>query len=389
MAQYDVCIVGLKCFDYLTDKPIPRYLGGIERQLTTLARAMSTCGLRVAFITYDHYEADATNVNGIDVFPSYSPDSGVPLVRFFWPRMFKLRKALADINTTVVLQMGASTETGYVAIGCKAQNRTSRFVFLAASDGDCRRDSPLLTTRRERLMYRYGLRSADKVIVQTSDQAVDLEQSYGLLSEVIRLPNVPPQPVAQPTSKSAVSLHESGRQRVLWIGRLHHAKRPEMLLAAARRIPNLTFDIVGAANAESAYARNLLAEAEAIDNVKVHGKVSNAKLGDIYRNAGVLCCTSEIEGFPTVFLEAWANGLPVVTSVDPDGVVSARQIGRVITNTDDLVNNIEISIYGKEGISWSRNARKFFEQEYSIDACLPPILAALGLSRGHDGQSEN
>jgi glycosyltransferase involved in cell wall biosynthesis len=52
----------------------------------------------------------------------------------------------------------------------------------------------------------------------------------------------------------------------------------------------------------------------------------------LYRQALVLLCTSESEGFPNVFLEAWSCSRPVLTTVDPDDVVATFQLGQVATD---------------------------------------------------------
>lgn len=39
-AALKVCIIGLKCYDHIAEKPVPKYLGGVETQLAVLARGL-------------------------------------------------------------------------------------------------------------------------------------------------------------------------------------------------------------------------------------------------------------------------------------------------------------------------------------------------------------
>ncbi len=383
-STYDVCIVGLKCFDYLTRKSLPRYLGGVERQLVTLARVLSESGMRVAFVTYASDAKKKITVDNIDVFPSYSPESGVPILRFLYPRLYCIWKTLRNIDSEIVVQMGASAETGAVAIGSKFRAQPKRFVFFAASDSDCSESTPLLGVFRERAMYRYGLRSADTVVAQTNQQSVMFRNSFGMSSQVVPLPCIPLGTIAMPANGRHKSMWDAGRRRVLWIGRIDKAKRVHMLLDVAKLCPDVEFDLVGDANSESTYARNIVKIAKDIRNLTLHGKVSDSNLPSLYHRAGVLCCTSEIEGFPTTFMEAWANSLPVITSFDPDNIVSTNNVGRVFKSTEKLAVAITKGLGSEVGLVWSRNARQYYDSHYSPDACFPRIRTLFESSRSRD-----
>ena len=185
---FDVCFVGLKCYDLLVGNDPPRYLGGIEKQLVSLAQGLAQQGLRVAFITYDHGQETVSEKNGLTLFKSFSPDTGIPVLRFVHPRMTKLWSAMRQANAAVYLQMGAGSETGVVALGCYWQKR--RFVYLVASDADCEQGYPLLRTKREQILYKSGLKAADQIVAQTVKQQHLLNDNFGLKAKVLpfRLP---------------------------------------------------------------------------------------------------------------------------------------------------------------------------------------------------------
>ena len=50
--------------------------------------------------------------------------------------------------------------------------------------------------------------------------------------------------------------------------------------------------------------------------------------------------TSNIEGFPNSFLQAWVRGVPVVSFFDPDGLITNKCLGYVPFNTEEMAKYI-------------------------------------------------
>src|SRR5690242_15721739 len=92
-----VCIIGLKCFDHIAEKPVPQYLGGIETQLAVLAKGLRRVGCEVSLITFDHGQAECQTYDGVKIFKSYSPSGGVRGVRFF-SRVSRLWSAMRQAD---------------------------------------------------------------------------------------------------------------------------------------------------------------------------------------------------------------------------------------------------------------------------------------------------
>jgi len=113
---------------------------------------------------------------------------------------------------------------------------------------------------------------------------------------------------------------------------LSEEKRPEWVVQLATDLPESHFDVVGQSNVDAKYGRMLDGRADSLPNLRWHGYVTHSKMKALYQRARLLLCTSESEGFPNVFLEAWSCGKAVLTSVDPDDVVATFQIGQVATS---------------------------------------------------------
>jgi len=366
MATCDVCIVGLKCYDLLSGATVPRYLGGIEKQLVSLARGLASRGKKVAFITYDHGQPDAVDCGGITVYKSYRPAGGLPGLRFVHPRMTLQWAAMNRADASVYMQMGAGSETGVTALGCR---RGKKFVFLVASDPDCDSSLPQLPRMREKLLYRYGLRTAASILAQTQRQHDLLVEEFSLDSEVIPLPCT----WAIPEEKYRAKLFpQSETVHILWVGRIIEIKRLEWFLDAAEQCPQYHFDVVGTPNTDSVYFSSLQKRMEKIVNLSMHGRVSDEDLSDLYDKASLLCCTSSIEGFPTTFLEAWNYGLPVVTTFDPDGIIRKNGIGCVVESVEQLVETIgELLTTPERWQKLALDSRKFFNEHYTSEALMP------------------
>lgn len=352
-----VCIIGLKCFDHIAEKPVPQYLGGIETQLPILAKGLRREGCQVSLITFDHGQADGQTFEGVRVFKSYPPSGGVRVVRSF-ARAMKLWQAMRTADADIYLQMGAGSETGLTALGCKFVPRQARFVFCLASDGDC--SGTLGSARLESAVYRYGIRHAGLVISQTLSQQKNLEHALSLNSIVI--------PMAVAAATGEVPSRDPGAKSVLWLGRLMPDKRFEWLLDAARRCPEMQFHVAGTPNQPSGYAASLMAQAAGIPNVKVHGRLSRPELNKLFQTCALLCCTSRLEGFPTTFLEAWSCGMPVVTTFDPDGIVQRNGLGRVAATIDEVVAHLKSLPGTNEYSAMSTAVKKYYAENHSVPA---------------------
>lgn len=366
--QFDVCFVGLKCYDLLSSAPVPRYLGGIEKQLVSFARGFADQGYRVAFIVYDHGQDDVEIHNGITVIKSYEPEAGLPVLRFLFPRMKGLWQAMARADARVYIEMGAGDETGRVAMGAKRLG--SPFVFIIASDSDCLSALPLLKQQRQKVLYKYGLKRAGAVVGQTRQQQDMLKENFDVTAQVISMPYV--------ASKVNVDHVAVDRGRVLWIARIIEVKRLEWLLDVAEICTELQFDVVGVPNQDSDYYQGLKDRAATIDNVTMHGKLAEADLPVFFKRAGVLCCTSVLEGVPTTFLEAWSSGVPLVSTFDPDNVIDRMGLGLVAKTQEEVAEHLR-RITSSEDLraELSERVKKYYWDTHSAEAVVPRLAAIL------------
>src|SRR5258706_9683076 len=115
---------------------------------------------------------------------------------------------------------------------------------------------------------------------------------------------------------------------VLWVSNIRKVKRPDRILHLAERMPELKIHMVGGSlTGEEALFRDVRDAAATKTNVVFHGRLSYWDANALYGRAKVLVNTSDVEGFPNSYLQAWVRGVPVVTLIDPDRVIEREGLG--------------------------------------------------------------
>lgn len=360
-----ICIVGLKCCDLITGAKVPRFIGGIETQLTVLAKGLVDEGCDVSLIVYDHGQRPEEIVDGVKVLKAYGLSGGIRGLRWI-DRAKSLWAAMRRADADIYLQMGAGVETGLVGLGCNRVGTSRRhFIYCLASDLDY---SDMLSRGRlgwEGKAYLWGLRRADLVVAQTERQRQGLQKAVGVNALVMPMAAA----AAHPVSTAPARNGEHNSRRVLWIGRPAKEKRLDWLLELARRCPEFQFQVIGTANSNTEYETRVLGEARQVPNVELVGRVAGQDMHAVYQNGRILCNTSIREGFPTTFLEAWSYGLPVVTTFDPDDIVARNGLGRVSCTVNDQANALrelhaDPEVYGRI----SQAAKSYYNENHAISA---------------------
>ena len=364
-SNLSICFVAHNAYGEISGSRSSGHIGGIERQMTLMARWFAAHGYRVSMLTWDEGQADGIEIDGVRVFKMCARDAGIKGLRFFYPKWTSLIRAMRRADADVYYQNCGEYVTGQVALWCRRNGR--KFIYSVANDPDCDPRLPEMHTIRERILYRYGLTHADTVIVQTQRQQAMLQEGFGIESIVV------PMPCPAPTNQGRLitRLHENDSGGILWIGRIAKQKRPDRLLEIARALPELRFDLVGPLR-EGSYSRQIIEEARQIKNVVVHGAVSRNRVDEFYRQSSILCCTSDYEGFPNTFLEAWSHGLPIVSTFDPDNVIVKHGLGVVAEDVAGLINGIRMLVSSPEmWNSASKNARRYYLENHTLEAVMP------------------
>ena len=363
-----ICLVSHNAYGAISGRA-GGFIGGVEWQTSFLARWLAARGHEVTMITWGEPAGGEEFFHGVRVIKVCGKEAGLPKIKFFHPRWTGLRRALAQAKADVYYHNCGEAVTGQISQWCRQQGRA--FVFSVASDADCDPRLPELGTGLERALYRSGLRHADQRIVQTRRQERRLTEQFQLSSVIIPLPCPAPSPGAGENSDARPA------NRILWVGRMCQVKRPDRLLDLAEALPEFEFDFVGPFHDEP-WSQGINQRARRLPNVQVHGPVPRERLHDFYERATLLCCTSDYEGFPNTFLEAWSHAVPVVATVNPDGLLDGRGLGVAVDDFAEMKNVIRrLSADPALRAQLGGTGRQYFLANHVADAVMPRFESVL------------
>jgi len=110
-------------------------------------------------------------------------------------------------------------------------------------------------------------------------------------------------------------------------------------------------------------------------NLTFHGRLSYWDANDLYDRAKLLVNTSDVEGFPNTYLQAWIRGVPVVTLIDPDRVIEREGLGVAASSTAGLAEAIG-TLLGSRA-AWqaaSDRCKRFMAREFGEEKILSAYL---------------
>jgi glycosyltransferase involved in cell wall biosynthesis len=321
-----ICFVGINNLPALTPEFPNRGVGGAELQQTLLAKALVRAGFPVSMIVADLGQPDGAEWHGIKTYKAYRPDAGIPGPRFIYPRWTGVWAALKRANADIRYCSCAGLLPGQLALFGKYHS--GKVVFRIAHDTDCRPDELMIPNWRSKVLYRYGLRRVDLILAQTATQQLEMKKNFGRDSRVI-----PSLLELSPDNRSFADRDID----LLWVSNIRPFKRPDLALDLASRVPDLTLHMVGGLHAGADdYFAKIQARASALPNVRFHGQLPYDEVNRLIARTRLLINTSDSEGFPNTYLQAWARGTPVVPIFDPDGVVARERLGRSVQTVEQM-----------------------------------------------------
>ena len=211
----------------------------------------------------------------------------------------------------------------------------------------------------------------DAVVTDNTRNPVQWVRQHGVPSHIFKVVPFP----ALFAAGEAV-LNSPGRA-VLWAGRLDKQKRPDLLAAIAKALPDVRFDVHG----ESVLDNGDLNWLSALPNVVFHGRFE--RFGAIVKNDhSAFVYTTAWDGMPLVLLDAAAAGLPIVA---PD----IGGIGDFIHRDDLLAENAGVPEYVKDIeslLTSSAKRRERAERQYEslrTSRGFEAFLGSLGALEGY------
>ncbi len=322
----------------------PRGGGGAELQTSLLAEALARRGLRVAHIIYQRERPAEVALGSLELIERkrWEAPRGVQRTALETLRVWR---SLADADARLYLFRGGGG--AHLAVGaafCALHRR--RLVFSASNDFDFIRRTD--RGRFGQAVYRAALRRARCVVVQTAQQLELARRSLGTGAPVELIPSfaeITRDPAdnrgvrafgsdhrspSAPYEESAGIVSPPEPEGFLWAARLVPYKLPLRYVELARAVPEARFRMIAPTTVETTdeLSQQVTEAADELPNLELLPPQWRETVLEMIRRSVAVVVTSRTEGMPNVFLEAWSQGVPVISlHFDPDGKISSRGLG--------------------------------------------------------------
>ena len=216
-------------------------------------------------------------------------------------------------------------------------------------------------------LYLKTFKAADKIIVLSNSWKNGLINDLGIAKEKIEV-LYNPCPI--------VKIDDSIKKEniILYAGTLNERKNYKTLIKSfaiiAKEFP--AWKLVFAGNGEVEQATQLAYSLNINDQVVCKGWISGKEKHNLFSKASIFCLPSFAEGFPMAVLDAWAYGLPVLTTPVggiPDVALDSQNIVLFNPNkVDDLANKLKKVIVDDELKAKLTNAAfTFSSTQFSLE----------------------
>ena len=348
-----ICFVSHNIYPLIAKLDDIPFSGGAELQQSILGGVFRNNGWRVKYVT-GVYNKKSQNeiIDEFRVIKTFADSEGIRGMRFLCPRLIKLLKALKVADCDYYYQRGAGFSTGIIAHFCRKYKK--KFIYSGASDTDFIPSEIKVPYLRDKILYKWGIKKARYLFVQSEKQKRLLRKNFHL--EGIVFTNV----------YYSRKLTEN-RQFVLWVSTLRKGKNPGIVLDVAKKHSDLNFKIIGGkARGEESLYQEIALRSKKLKNVEFLGFQPIKKTEKYFDKASVYLNTSEVEGFPNTFLQAWSRGIPVVSFVDVDNIIRDNKLGSIVQSTEEI--GIELKNNLKVSNDKRREIQDFFKNKFSPES---------------------
>lgn len=340
--------------------------GGGELQQALLARALAMAGNEVVILDYE-IGTEFKTADGIRVLPIRGWNRGIRMIRTLTHRLPNLYLSLRDQKADIYYCR--IRDFRHILAFAAARKVKAKFVLGLASDLDIsafrtRWKYFYLSNLRSlwvffnglfsEIVYPFILRNADKVLAQHYLQR-DYLSGKNIDSTV--LPNL-----VDPGELPECTNYE--KKGFIYVGSLDKRKGFTDFFNLVINTPSYFYKVVGLPRDRT--GMRIYKELRSFENVTLMGSLSHKETMRMIAESKGMISTSPMEGFPNVFLEAWACGIPVYSLyVDPGNVIKNQRLGTVAEgDLNKLITGMGVDIDFDE---LSIRARSYINRNHVLD----------------------
>lgn len=366
MKREHICFISNGVYNYL--KPGKREKGGgAERQQYLMGCELQDRGYDVSYIVGNFDQPEHEIIDDFEVWKMIPKSRGITSIPL---RFTKLYQAIRAVNADMYYIRGHPLR--FILTSSILNIFGKDYTYAVANDKNVGKIDGSLTQRIQKRLYYFFMNQADVVTVQTKSQQRMLNDHHRIQANIV--PNgysLPPTNDIKPADS---------RSHVLWVGSLNkNQKRPERFLKIAEELQNMKFVMIGTKSGSIQWDEKIQRKASKIDNVQYLDFVSPDEIHKYYQNASLLVNTSQYEGFPNVFLEAWRYETPVISmGIDVDNLIERTKIGIIVQKIDDAVTEIQrLHLSPEQRELMGHKARMTVKEQFSIESTTDKLLNAM------------
>lgn len=323
-----------------------KQIGGIAVQMYFWAKVFAQNGWQV--FSFKENAKHTEEKEAVVFKPQKSVQSINALLEWWYAFYYLLR-----IRPDVVIYRGANRSLFPLSVFSKLFN--VKLVMFGASDVNFEPGKELVGSEFNRKQYQKAVKRIRLFVTQNKHQHDTLLKNYCKKSMMLYniWGEVNQKPKEMVPSSDAV-----------WVAVFRRLKRAEWVFEAANQCPEYRFAMAGGGSDD--YYKDMQTQAQSVGNIEFLGPKSFFYTNSLVQQSKVLLCTSTFEGFPNTFLQAWSNGIPVISTVDPSNIIADNNLGVIIAKEDDLPGAIRKVLEDKGHYKKQQNSiMEFFNKNHS------------------------
>jgi glycosyltransferase involved in cell wall biosynthesis len=290
---------------------------------------------------------------------------------------FRVMKVLRRLHPDFIYERGASVYLGIAARYARRSGCT--LICHIASERNVQRRwyrsfRTVLFDHLDRWMSEYGLRHTRYIFGQAQYQDRLLRRNFDRKCDLI-VGNWHPEPAGLCAKVPPI--------KIVWIANIKPLKKPEIFADLAEEledVPGVEFLMIGR-RASRKYQRGLDARLGRVRNLRYLGEQPLEEVNRILAGAHLLVNTSDYEGFPNTFIQAWLHEVPIISlRVDPDDILAREGLGfrsggfdQLVRDTRHLIENADLRT------RMGTRARAYALEKHSLTKNLERVAEFLGI----------
>ncbi len=293
----------------------PAYgIGGANVQMAFWANTFANKGFKVYALTRA-FKNNGAIIYGVQYIWH-------PVIRYIgkFVNYFTMITLLLVINPKLVFTRAKVRELDFLSFLSKLFN--FKLVHMLASDDDVQVNNKIGKTK-----FQNAIDKIDYIIAQNQIQK-DYYNQWFNQADIPIIPNIW-------NEKIGTSNLNKTHYDFIWVANIGDNKRPLWFVNLAAQLTQYKFALVGSPFNQSLF-NECKDKAALLNNIDILGYKSLFEVNELVACSKVLVCTSIIEGFPNIFLQALSVNVPLLSTVDPSEIIKKYRIGSTVENEEEL-----------------------------------------------------